>query len=584
MNRRVAAYLRYSSANQRATSLDDQLRNIRALVEREGDELPDEFIFQDAAVSGATEAGREGLLALKEALFHRPPPVEALVVDDSSRLGRNMAETLLFQEDLDFYNIELVTVDGMRSSMPGSELGFKVRSILDDVYIQDLRHKTLRGLEGQVHRGLSAGGRVFGYRSVPVPDPTGRTDASGDPLIIGMKRVVHEPEAAVVRRAFELRLEGRSVSDIVDALAKENAPAPNPGRRKDRKRGWNVSSLSYILKNPIYRGDLLYKREKFVKNRQTGKRLSRKRPASDLVFEPRPDLAIVPRDVFDRVQALAAERASKLKRGPGGRYKGSNPGRTYSPYLLSGLLKCGICGSAMVVMGGKRNENTGKSYRGYQCPSRKRRGTSTCTNVTTISQSKIETAVVRELQKKLFTPKNVDFYMSQFRKAFEAARQDKGFATRTKVLEDDLAKNRTAIENLLAFLKSGGVSEEVSRELPKAEARQRELEADLAAMAGKWRRVDPPPTSAIRDGLLRLQATLYLDPKAAQVLLKAVVGELKLTPRMPGEAAGAQKEESRTPLYEVSGSAFLPNLLLLPNAGGPSVVAGPGFEPGTYGL
>ena len=576
MNRLVAAYVRYSSAAQRETSLDDQLRNIRALVEREGDELPDEFIFRDAAVSGATEAGRDGLRDLKEALFRRPAPVEALVVDDSSRLGRNMAETLTLQQDLDFYNIELVTVDGMRTSTPGSELGFKVKSILDDVFLQELRHKTLRGLEGQVRRGLSAGGRAFGYRSVPVHDALGKVDASGNPIIVGMRKVIHEPEAAVVRRAFQLRLEGRSVSDIVEVLVTEKAPAPNPGRRQGRKRGWSLSSLSYILKNPIYRGDVLYKREKFVKNRLTGKRLSRKRPVGDLLFEPRPDLAIVPRDIFDRVQAMGAERASKLKRGPGGRYKGSTPGRTYSPYLLSGLLKCGVCGAAMVVMGGKRNENTGRTYRGYHCPSRKRRGTSTCTNTLTVSQEKIESAVIRELQKRLFTPKHVDFYVSQFRKAFAEARQDRNLVSRAKELEVQLAANRTAIENLVGYLKTGGASEEVARELPKAEARQRELEAERAGLSGKGPWVAPPPTSAIRHGLMRFQATLYLDPKRAQELLKAIVGELKLTPVMPAATAEGQKEESRTPLYEVSGSAFLPNLLLTPVAvaDGPSVVAG----------
>ena len=117
----------------------------------------------------------------------------------------------------------------------------------------------------------------------------------------------------------------------------------------------------------------------------------------------------------------------------------------------------------------------------------------------------------------------------------------------------------------------------------RAESRQRELEAEVEGLTGGGRWVAPPPTSAIRDGLLRFQATLYLDPKAAQALLKAIIGELNLTPKVPFASEG-QKEESRTPLYEVSGSAFLPNLLLVLNAGGPSVVAGPGFEPGTFGL
>ncbi|WP_041454045.1 recombinase family protein [Anaeromyxobacter sp. K] len=253
MNRRVAAYARYSTSAQKATSIEDQLRNVRKLVEAEGDALPDELVFVDEAVSGATEAGRDGFRRVRETIFCRPPPVSALVVNDLSRLGRNMAEALTFQEDCDYYGIELITVDGLRSSNPTANLGFKLKSLIDDVYIQDLRHKTLRGLEGQVHRGMSAGGRTFGYRSVAVPDVAGRVDSSGNPLIAGKKLVIYEPEAEVVRRAYQLRLDGRSLSEIVETLVKDKALAPNPGKRKGRPRGWRLSSLQYLLKNRIYR-------------------------------------------------------------------------------------------------------------------------------------------------------------------------------------------------------------------------------------------------------------------------------------------------------------------------------------------
>lgn len=588
MNRRVAAYARYSSSAQKVTSITDQLRNIRKLVEQEGDTLDERFIFTDEAVSGTVEAGRDGFLRMKETIFCRPPPVDALFVDDLSRLGRNMVDTLNFQEDCDFYGIEIVTVDGLRSSNPAANLGFKLKSLIDDVYIQDLRHKTLRGLEGQVHRGFSAGGRTFGYRSVPVPDPSGRMDSAGNIIVIGKKVVVHEPEAEVVRRAYQLRVEGRSLADIVEVLASSNAPAPNPGKRPGRPRGWSLSSLRYLLMNRIYRGEVIWKRDKFVKNRQTGKRVARRRPESEWVIEPRPDLAIIPRDVFDRVQAMTAAKNGKLKRGSGGRYQGSEPGRCYSPYLLSGILKCGVCGAAMVIYGGKQNENNGKVYRGYQCPSRKRRGSSTCTNTLTISQEKIETAVVGEVRKKLLSPENIAFYEAQFRKAFDKARKDSGADARANDVERKLADTRKAIENLLAFLKTNGGSDSVARELAQAEATERELTAELAGLTSEGRAVFPPPAKAIRDGLMRLQGTLYADPVAARELLKTIVGELKLTPRLPaanvaatgtdGTSAGAgpQEDESRSPCYEVTGSAFLPNLLIPLGSGGPSVVAGAG--------
>ncbi len=94
---------------------------------------------------------------------------------------------------------------------------------------------------------------------------------------------------------------------------------------------------------------------------------------------------------------------------------------------------------------------------------------------------------------------------------------------------------------------------------------------------------------------MRLQGTLYADAVAARELLKTIIGELKLTPRLPaaeaapgtdgtGAGAGPENEESRSPCYEVTGSIFLPNLLDPLGSGGPSVVAGAGFEPATFGL
>jgi site-specific DNA recombinase len=268
-----------------------------------------------------------------------------------------------------------------------------------------------------------------------VLDPAGRTDSTGNIIVVGKKNVTHEPEAEVVRRAFELRLEGRSLANIVRGPRHLQRAAPNPGKRPGHPRRWSLSSRQFLLKNRMYRGEVIYKRDRFSKNRQTGKRVARRRPESEWIIEPRPDLAIVPRDVFDRVQAMTAAKNGKLKRRSGGRYQGGEPGRCYSPYLRSGILKCGVCGAAMVIYGVKQNENNGKVYRGYQCPSRKRRESSTCTHTLTISQEKIETAVVGEVRKKLLSPENIAFYEAQFRKAFDKARKDSGADARATDVE-----------------------------------------------------------------------------------------------------------------------------------------------------
>lgn len=82
-----------------------------------------------------------------------------------------------------------------------------------------------------------------------------------------------------------------------------------------------------------------------------------------LVSEP--SLAVIPPQLFRDVQGVLDEKNGSRTRGQGGRYQGRRPGATSSPYLLSGLLVCGICKAKMSVFGsGKTSPRTGRVYRG----------------------------------------------------------------------------------------------------------------------------------------------------------------------------------------------------------------------------
>jgi hypothetical protein len=95
-----------------------------------------------------------------------------------------------------------------------------------------------------------------------------------------------------------------------------------------------------------------------------------------------------------------------------------------------------------------------------------------------------------------------------------------------------------------------------------------------------------PPRAAIQDGLERLERTLETDHKAGQTWLKDLVGELTLTPvEMPCEPGKGESRSTRG--YQIGGSLFLPAILIPLTSSGsecPSVVAGAGFEPATFGL
>ena len=84
-----------------------------------------------------------------------------------------------------------------------------MRGIVNELYLDDLREKTLRGQLGQKARGFTVGEATYGYRSQPIGEM--HVDRRGRPRPDGYRMVIDAAEAAIVRRVFQaLRKEGAS--------------------------------------------------------------------------------------------------------------------------------------------------------------------------------------------------------------------------------------------------------------------------------------------------------------------------------------------------------------------------------------
>jgi hypothetical protein len=136
---------------------------------------------------------------LLAALARTPSPFDVLLVDDLSRLSRDAAEILRFVRVLQEMGLKLISVaDGIETGTKLSKLALSVKAIINEVYLDDLRDRTLRGLQGRFARGLLPEAD-YGYRSVPVPDR--RRRCSGTPAHPGraLDRGSHE---AIVHRSM----------------------------------------------------------------------------------------------------------------------------------------------------------------------------------------------------------------------------------------------------------------------------------------------------------------------------------------------------------------------------------------------
>ena len=577
MNRKAAAYARYSSAHQREASLDDQLRNCRKYIDAQGDVLLDQFVFKDAAISGTSMVGRQGLEDLMKAICVKPPPVDYLVVDDLSRLTRDVGDAFGLFGKLKFAGIGLVGMsDGFNSDTPLAKMNLGMKALMNDLFIEDLRHKTHRGLEGQALKGRVTGKVPFGYRIQP---------ASERPED-GKVAVIHLVEADVVRQIFELAKEGKSLEAIVRTLVARGSPAPNPGKRPSRRLGWSMSSVQALLRNPTYCGRVEWNKRVFVKNPLTGKRVGRPRPRSEWVITENPAQAIITKAQFDEVQGVLAAKARQYTKAKNGRFEGRKPGGVYSESLLSGILKCSLCGTSLTIVGGKIDKRTGERYRQYGCPFSKRHGSAECANKLTISKKKVEAAVIEELKQGLLSPAGIELHVSEFVEEFKKQlAQTSQSEERAKVQAEISAVEQRA--SRLADLLADGASTTLATKLRDEERRLTELDAQLQRlqpMAG----YDPLILGkAMRNGLIRLRESLDGEGADAKPMLKLVVGELKATPKKLSEEfdpkTGKLKEVWA---YEISGEALIQNILV-PLHGEPgclSVIAGVGFEPTTFGL
>ena len=165
---RCAIYARFSSEKQNPLSIDQQIRKCKEFASPEGLRVLDEWIVTDSAITGATD-DRSGLQRLLAAAQMKPRPFDVILVDDTSRLSRKLSDALRIKERLDFVGVRVIFVSqGFDSSAPQSQTLLTVHGLVDGLYLDGLREKTFRGVEQLALQGLHTGGRVFGYRHVPI--------------------------------------------------------------------------------------------------------------------------------------------------------------------------------------------------------------------------------------------------------------------------------------------------------------------------------------------------------------------------------------------------------------------------------
>ena len=201
--------------------------------------------------------------------------------------------------------VRVVSITEHADDSPTGKLMEAIIESVDEFYSENLAHDVVRGMREAASRGFFlASNAPFGYKRVKVSDGVKeRPTLEVDPAT-----------APVVREIFEKSLRGSGLKEICKEL--------NDRGVTNRGKHWNKGGLHYLLTNEAYTGAAVWGRTSKVEKAQELARVEGAWPA------------LVSRELFDAVQEAMRDRAPKVQR----------PARVGSKFLLSGLLKCGVCG------------------------------------------------------------------------------------------------------------------------------------------------------------------------------------------------------------------------------------------------
>ena len=448
----AAFYARVSSDRQDVDlSVSAQLRALKDYARANGYSVARQYV--DEAESGRV-ADRPQFREMIEEGSKPNAPFEVILVWKFSRFTRKREHAVAFKSMLRRKGIRVVSITEHADDSPTGKLMEAIIESVDEFYSENLAEDVTRGMREAASRGFFLGSKApFGYRRVKVSD--------------GMKErptlEVDPATAPVVKEIFESSLSGYGLKEICRTL--NDRGITNRGKR------WYKGGLHYLLTNEAYTGTAVWGRTTKVEKAQDPVRVEGAWPA------------LVSRELFDAVQQAMRDRAPKVQR----------PGRVGSKFLLSGLLKCGVCGRPYSGQGAKSGQ-----FAYYICGTLFREGAGTC-SARYLNAPRVEDFIVEKIRERILTEETIVELVTLVAEEIDAMAGE--LSGRLEVIEAELRDVRKRLERLYEALETSELTLEVlSPRIFSLRHREEQLEAarEDAETQLEQRRVELPTTEEIK--------------------------------------------------------------------------------------
>jgi len=325
----------------------------------------------------------------------------------------------------------------------------------------------------------------------------------------------------VVRRIFRDYAAGLSPKRIVRALNQEGLPAPRGGAWAPSAINGDRSKGTGILNNRLYIGELIWNRQKWIKDPDTGRRVARGNAAESHVIEQVPELRIVSDEVWEAVKA----RQALLEHGKHATETTSTGGpapfwsRQRTRYLFSGLMRCGSCGVGFSKI----------SAAHFGCSTARNKGETQCANRLTLRHDRLELEVLTALKERLMDPELFRVFVVEFTAEWNRlqAEASAGLTSRREKLE----RIDRQLNKLVDPLVDGVLAAMVRDRMAGLEARKLALQRELASAEVPATRLHPGLAQVYRDRVTELARVLDQDDGAeAPQLVRGLVEVITLVP------------------------------------------------------
>ncbi len=336
----VALYARMSTDKQE-NSVENQIQVLTAYANRNQMNLVK--LYVDEGISGRNAQKRPAFLAMIEESYSGN--FSAVLIYDSSRFARNLKESLIYKAILKENKVELVSITEPQLDDETSILSDALLGAMNELYSLKLAKNVKRGMLHAAQKGIYQCSPPFGY-AIPTKKQV--------PIVI-------QSESEIVKLIFNLAIEQNSPFQIARTLN-------HLGLSTRKGNLWECRLVERILKNPIYKGDLVWNK--------TSNNSRKSNVQADWIFAKGRHESIVSEDIFMNAQKIFTTSIKQKNRKPQGTYK----------HWLSGIMKCSNCGRSLTYSYSKK----GNSYSNFGCSGYKK---GVCNVSNNLNQRKAEYAV-----------------------------------------------------------------------------------------------------------------------------------------------------------------------------------------------